>query len=145
MKEVFIGKVENGKVNFKYKNEVRFFLRELEGKEVIITIEKKTKRRTKRQNSALHLYFQLLADELNKAGLDMRKVLKPTVDIQWSKETVKDYLWRPIQKALLKKHSTTRLKTDEIDKVYEHLNRFLGEKFGIHVPFPSEEFIILNC
>ena len=95
--------------------------------------------RTSTQNKALHLYFELLADELNSAGLDMKKTLKQTVDIPWSKETVKDYLWRPIQNAQLEKESTTELTTDEINKVYEVLNRHLGEKLQIHVPFPSSE------
>lgn len=95
--------------------------------------------RTSTQNKALHKYFELLADELNSAGLDMKKTLKQTVDIPWSKETVKDYLWRPIQNAQLEKESTTELTTDEINKVYEVLNRHLGEKLQIHVPFPSSE------
>jgi hypothetical protein len=95
--------------------------------------------RTSTQNKALHLYFELLADELNSAGLDMKKTLKQTVDIPWSKETVKDYLWRPIQNAQLEKESTTELTTDEINKVYEVLNRHLGDKLQIHVPFPTNE------
>ena len=39
--------------------------------------EKTEKQRTIQQNRALHLYFQLIADRLNDAGLDMRVVLKP--------------------------------------------------------------------
>ena len=34
------------------------------------------KQRTFTQNAALHVYLQLLADELNDAGLDMKKNLK---------------------------------------------------------------------
>jgi len=104
-----------------------------------ITIKKIRGTRTRRQNNALHLYFQLLADELNKAGLDMKKILKPSVDIDWTLESIKEYLWRPIQFALLRKRSTTQLKSNEIDEVYNQLNRFLGEKFGVHVEFPHEE------
>ena len=99
--------------------------------------EKKEEQRTKQQNKALHLYFQFLADELNGAGLDMRKTLKPEIDIPWTKDTVKDYLWRPIQSAQVKKLSTAELNTKEIDKIYETLNRFLGEKLKLRVPFPS--------
>lgn len=95
--------------------------------------------RTIQQNKSLHKYFELLAEELNEAGLDMRKLLKDTIDIPWNKDTVKDYLWRPIQKAQIKKESTTELTTAEVTKVYETLNRFLGEKKGIHVPFPTSE------
>lgn len=99
-----------------------------------------TKTRTNSQNKALHLFCDLLAKELNMAGLDMKTVLKPEVDIPWTKQTVKDYLWRPIQKALTTKQSTTELDTAEPSEVWEILNRHLGEKFGVEVPaFPSQE------
>lgn len=99
--------------------------------------DKEKKLRTKRQNNALHLFFTLLADELNNAGLDMKKTLKPTVDIPWTGETIKEYIWRPIMEAQLKKSSTTEMTTKELDQVFETINRHMGEKFGIHVPFPS--------
>lgn len=95
--------------------------------------------RTAQQNKALHLYLQLLSDELNDAGLDMKKVLKPSVDIPWTVTNAKEYLWRPIQEALLKKESTTELTTAEVSQVWEVLNRHLAEKFGIHVEFPTSE------
>lgn len=95
-------------------------------------------KRTLSQNSALHVYFQLIADELNGAGLPIKATLEHyDVDLDWSSESVKSLVWRPIQKALLGKRSTTELKKQQdIDRVYEHINRFLSEQFGIHVPFP---------
>ena len=101
---------------------------------------KEEKRRTLNQNRALHLYFQMLADELNRAGLDMKVVLKPSVDIWWNKQTIKDYLWRPIMKAQLGKRSTTEMTTTDIDAVFDTLNRHLSDKFGKWceaIPFPS--------
>jgi hypothetical protein len=103
---------------------------------------KKEQQRTELQNRALHLYFTFIAGALNDAGLDMRKVLKPEVSIPWSTETVKEYLWRPIQKLQLGKTSTTQLTTKEIDLVFDTLNRHLGEKFGVHEDFPSVETIM---
>ena len=100
------------------------------------------KRRTVQQNKALHVMFELLAKELNNNGLDMRKTLKPGVEIPWSKASVKEYLWRPIQKAQVNKDSTTDLTTKEVDEIFETINRHIGEKFGIHVPFPSIEDIM---
>jgi hypothetical protein len=103
---------------------------------------KPDKQRTLAQNRALHLYFTQLAQELNDAGLDMRKTLKPTVDIPWSCETVKEYLWRPVMKAQLNKESTTEMTTADIDQVFDTITRHLGEKFGITLSFPSIETII---
>lgn len=99
---------------------------------------KKPKQRSLKQNDSLHLYFEQLAETLNGAGLDMRKVLKPEVEIPWTKENIKKYIWKPIQHVYLNKKSTTELTTIEIDKVYEVLNRHIA-KFGIHVPFPCIE------
>lgn len=101
------------------------------------------KRRTISQNRALHLYFEQLAEALNSSGLDMRLVLKEQILISWTKDNVKNYLWRPFQKALVKKHSTATLdKAKEIDIVYDNLHRHLVSKFGnlVEFPqFPSEE------
>jgi hypothetical protein len=103
--------------------------------------QKTLSKRTLKQNSALHLYFTLLADELNDAGFDMRKTLQ--VDIPWSPLTVKEYLWRPLQEAYLLKKSTTQLdKTKDIDAVYDILNRVIAERTGIHVPFPDVELML---
>ena len=116
------------------------FLLNVDGKKLIVDIERETGVRTGKQNSALHKYFELLAKELNDAGLDMKKVLKPHVDISWNKDTVKEYLWKPLQLAITNKKSTTELdKVSEITEVYEHLNRHFSEKFGIHVEFPHED------
>lgn len=69
----------------------------------------------------------------------MRKVLKPSIEIRWTPHNIKEYLWRPVQIASLGKESTKDLNTKEIDIVWETLNRFLGERLGVHVPFPSLE------
>jgi len=96
-------------------------------------------KRTARQSRALHVLFALLADTLNDNGLDMRKTLKPGVEIPWSGRSVKEYLWRPVQKLQLDKASTTELTTVEIDQVFDTITRHIGEQFGLSVPFPSIE------
>lgn len=98
------------------------------------------KQRTDTQNRALHLWFTLLAEELNNSGYTVQLVLKEKIDLDWDSGKVKELLWRPAQIAILGKGSTTELsKQMDIDKVWEHLNRHIGEKFGIHVPFPHQE------
>lgn len=100
---------------------------------------KEKKLRTLAQNKAAHLYFTMLADAFNSAGMDMKRVLKPTIAIAWTPESIKNYLWKPIQDAMFQKKSTTELNTDEVTKVYEVLNRHSAEKFGIGIQFPSIE------
>ncbi len=82
-----------------------------------------------------------MAQALGDAGLDMRATLKPEIQIPWSKQSVKEFLWRPIQKLQLRKKSTTELNTKDIDLIFDTLNRFLAEK-GIEQAFPSIEEII---
>lgn len=108
-----------------------------DGEEIIMDIKKAEGTRTIAQNSALHLYFSQLANALNDAGYDMKKTLKQQIDIPWTMETVKNHLWRPIQKAYLQKESTTRLNKMEIDKVYDILNKVIGEKTGVYIEFPN--------
>lgn len=96
--------------------------------------------RTDQQNRALHKFFEQVADELNAAGYSVQEVLTKhtSIDIPWNKESVKDILWRTVQVRLLGKRSTTELsKQQDIDAVYDVVNRFLGERLHIHVPFPS--------
>ena len=101
-------------------------------------------RLTRQQQKALHLFFTLVAKELNDCGLDVRRTLKAEVDIPWSGHLVKELMWKPIQKIYTGKQSTTQLsKIKEIDEIYEIFNRHLGQRFGEfgleHISFPSLE------
>lgn len=98
-------------------------------------MEGQEQKRTEAQNNAMHLWFQQLADALNAAGWDMKKVIH--VDIPWSPYSVKENLWRPVQEALYGKRSTTELATDEVSKIYEVINREIGNRTGVTVAFPS--------
>ena len=97
--------------------------------------------RTTQQNKALHIYFRELAKKLNEAGLDQRKVLKPSVAIPWDEKSVKDRLWKEIQRIKTGKDHTRELDTKEIDEIYDILNRHLTERWGsdLHIPFPSQD------
>ena len=104
------------------------------------TGEVKEIRRTVTQNNSLHLFFKLLAEALNDAGLGMREVMKPAYFMDWTAHNVKEHLWRSIQKKLYGKESTRDLnKTEEISKIHEVLMRELGEKHSVeYIPFPSK-------
>lgn len=105
-------------------------------------VEKRMDVRTVQANRALHLYCKQVAEALNNENLSVTAVLKP--DIQFSMITVKEQLWKPILAALRGKESTTQMTSKEIDDVYHVMNKALGEKFGIHIDFPSVESMILN-
>ena len=96
-------------------------------------------KRTEKQNNALHLYCEKLAIALNDAGKDQRVILKPGISIPWTKEAIKEQLWKPVQEVIFNKKSTAELTKEEVSMVWEILNRHLGTRFGVYVPFPSEE------
>ena len=98
------------------------------------------RQRTNSQNRAMWLWFTRLADALNDAGKDMRIVLKPTYSIPWTKDSIHDHLWIPVQKAMYGTESTTFLhKIWQINKIHEVIMRELGEKHGIeYIEFPND-------
>lgn len=91
----------------------------------------------------LSIYYGLVANALNEAGADMRTYLPMGVDIWWNKDTVKNYLWRPVQILKTGNKSTTQLLTTEIDPIYDTVNRHLGKHINT-VMFPSVEEIIIR-
>lgn len=98
----------------------------------------KPNKRTPLQNKSGHKYFDLLAEALNSAGHDMRHTLKAEIDIPWTKESVKDFLFRPIMRAMFDVESTTELTTKQISEVYEVLNRHTAQKLGVSVDWPQD-------
>lgn len=100
--------------------------------------------RTTQQNKSLHLFFEQLAEAMNEKHCDMRMIIRKDIEIEWSKETVKEFIWKPLQNALYGKKSTTELlKTQEIDKIYDYIVKIISErsKGEVIVPeWPSDEF-----
>lgn len=96
--------------------------------------------RTTQQNKALHKYCELVAQQLNDAGYDLKAVLdKKAIPVPCTKENIKENIIKPIEKALFNKISTTELTTGEVTEVYDVMTKWLGEQFTIYVPWPSEE------
>jgi len=132
--------IKNGRLVIDDKREFAMLLARYNNQEVDIVVKKKTKKRTTPQNNALHLYYQLLATELNDAGYDLKIVLKQEADVPITSELVKEALWKPVQKHITGKDSTAQLSTKEIGEIYEVINRHISEKFGVYVPFPDYNY-----
>jgi hypothetical protein len=108
----------------------------------IIDLFAEPKKRTRSQNNALHLYLTQVAEELDRNGHTLQDVVKAItkVEIRPTMLNIKDVVWREIQKSQLGIESTTELKKQEdIDKVYDVMNKWLGTYFEIHIPFPVDE------
>lgn len=118
--------------------EVRQKWEEYKWLQVQITTEKQ---RSQLQNNALHLWMTMLAHALNERGYDVRQILQHSTraEIPWTMEAVKEHLWRPVQQQYVGTKSTTRASTGDYPAIYDILNKVLAEKFGIWVPWPTQE------
>ena len=92
------------------------------------------KRRSPTMRQASHLWFKMVSQDLNNAGYDMKKVFKPTFDIDWSEDgyMVKNYLWRPVQEVVTGHQSTTQPTNAQYQEIYENVNR----RLPVHTPWP---------
>lgn len=80
------------------------------------------------------------AQQLNDSGMDMRAVLKPTINIPWTKNSFHDTVWIPIQKAMFGTDSMKELSKDQVGQIADVIERELAEKHGLdQVPFPNNE------
>lgn len=95
--------------------------------------------RSLQQNRALHKWCHLLSDKLNELGLEKKVVLKHFTEVWWTPAAIKEDLVKPVMKAMYGYESTKELTTADIDGVYDQIMHTIGEKFGIHIPFPSQE------
>ena len=97
--------------------------------------------RSETQNDAMHLWFERVAKTLNDAGLEMVVSLPTGKEwtIPWSKHTVKENIWKPVQEAITGKQSTTEPKRPEYNMVYEVIHSRFADHHGITLPlWPSK-------
>ena len=80
--------------------------------------------------------------EYNTGYLDALRDIEdslPTAQVDWTMELVKENFWKPVQISQISKDSTAEAETHEYTVVYENLNRFTGENFGVSLPWPNKE------
>ena len=97
--------------------------------------------RTPKQSDCLHLWLRLVSEALNDAGLDMKTVLAAkSVDVPWTETSVKEILWKPIQKAMTSEESTTQVSTTDYPSVYNVLCRHFEQHMGMVLPLWPDRF-----
>ena len=96
--------------------------------------------RTLPQNASGHKWFEQIAETLNASGFTVNSKEILRLDVPWTKESVKSFLFRPVMEAMYPdKTSTAQLTKAEWSQVVEALNLALGERVGVHVKYPTEE------
>ena len=108
-------------------------------KDKIIKVDAKSgKTRTLTQNASLHKFCSMLAQAMNEAGFDFRVFIKEGYPVPFTEELVKEYIWKPIQKAVTGHESTTKPEPKQYSEVYDVLNVKLAEH-GLYIPWPCRE------
>ena len=100
------------------------------------------KQRTIQQNKSLHKWCELVAESLNDAGFDFKKFLEVAqykLDVPWTKELVKDQLWRVVQESQTGKESTTELSTVDPTVIHKIVMNRVCELTGIsYIEWPDK-------
>ena len=105
-----------------------------------VELKKIDSSRTSQQNRALHLYFDHVANALVEVGFDycyVNPISGEIIRIPFTKDLVKEYIWRPIQETMFQIESTTQLTTPMINDMLSVLSLWLGEK-NKEVNFPNK-------
>lgn len=92
-----------------------------------------------KQRRALHLYFKMIAEQFTNLGWTFHYVnpfLGDIIELPWTGELIKEYIWKPIQIELFGKNSTMSLKTEEINKIIDILSMHFGNN-GFEIEFPN--------
>ena len=115
--------------------------RQLGSFKVVITPMTDATTRTTLQNRALHFFFKIARNALNKAGITKdvfyREGFKECVPVD--EEDVKEMV-RAVCLSFYKERSTTAIPPGEVERVYEVVSRAIAARFGVDSgPFPSLE------
>lgn len=101
------------------------------------------KKRTNLQNNSMHKYERELAEQLNDSGYWVKKTLmvRPQIDLPWTKELVHELLWKTVLEAMTGKTSSTDMDTVNPSEVHavisEHILNLTDG--NIYIPWPCEE------
>jgi hypothetical protein len=108
-----------------------------------VELIQKVDTRTSRQNSALHLFFTMVSDQLNELGMEFKYsgLNDNDFSLRHTPTLVKEFVWKPIQLALFDIESTTKLNTHQMNEIIDVIVKYFGEK-GIVLEFPSIESLI---
>ena len=124
-------------INRDLKN-AEFYFSKLVNSKSKVEITKIVNKRTSQQNRALHKFFEIISSQLNEIGLEFKYFgLKgQIIELMYTPNIVKEQVWKPIQLALFDIESTTKINTEQINKIIDILTKFFSER-GVVIEFPS--------
>jgi hypothetical protein len=95
-------------------------------------------KRSKKQDSSMHVYCRQVAQCLNDMGITCNKFFNEGYEMKFSEDIIKRDIWKVVQLAMTGKESTKDLDKKEVSEVYEVVNKKLSEH-GAHIAWPSND------
>lgn len=119
-------------------------LKAINGQNTIVAdIPGERAKRTYLQNRSIHKWWSIMTEKLNNAGWTKKKYYEvKEVDIEWTPESFGEDVWRGIQEAMYQHRKTSKLEPAQVSKVYEVVNRHIGNTCGVSEDFPSVDSLI---
>jgi hypothetical protein len=100
----------------------------------VVEISEHENKRTNPQNNAIWLFCTWIATLFNDSGEMYTTPLD--IEISWDKVLIMDIYWRPLQKQLYNKKSTTKLTINEVSPIAEAIIMYMAKK-GYDIEFPN--------
>jgi len=140
MKVEIISTVKNGKLSQKSTNEILAILAKCEGKQVVISIEKLSRKRSSQQNRFLHLMFTQLTEALNDLGNDF--TMLEVKDMMKAKFALTDVVNTSTGEVLGQRiKGTSEMKRMELAEFIDSVIRWAAE-LGVKLYYPNEEILM---
>lgn len=110
------------------------------GTAVVVTVKRWYKKRSLRQNSLLHAYIGILADELGYGPDTMKELIR----LKWLKQPIYDKDGNELVdmttgEVLFELRSTTELSTVEMVELCDSIRVWALEGFNVTLPLPGDE------
>ena len=100
------------------------------------------KPKTDKQRASVHLWMEQVAKMLNDNGVDKRVVLHKLttrgLDTQWTKDSFKADVYKPVFAAVAAKQSTEEANTTDHSFVVQGITKWVAQEWGVALPpFPD--------
>ena len=131
-------KVVNGRIHSNRKS-IAKVIREYEGKNIEITIQKRRKRRSNNQNA---YYWGVIVELIKSAILDSWGETMSSDEVHnilKSQLNYKEQINQKTGEVIKTPKSTTQLSTIECEQFYHECRTWAKEWFGIEIPMPNEQ------
>ena len=142
MKKItYFGTISKGVLKVSHRKQFATDLQTFGDCPVVVTIEKKSRKRTLNQNAYLHVLLTIFRDSLNELGNKLTlDDVKELMKYKFLVTDVYDITTGEIIGQRLK--GTSELTTTEFNEFIENIIQYAAEKFNFVLPYPNEQLAI---